>query len=90
MKNVVWRMLGAKIGKRVFDDGCTFTERRFVTIGDRCTLNAGSIVQCHSQEDGAFKSDRSASAPAPRSGWARSSTTACRSARACGSRPTRS
>ena len=52
-------MLGAKIGKRVFDDGCTFTERRFVTIGDRCTLNAGSIVQCHSQEDGAFKSDRS-------------------------------
>ena len=60
MKNVVWRMLGAKIGKRVFDDGCTFTERRFVTIGDRCTLNAGSIVQCHSQEDGAFKSDRSA------------------------------
>ena len=59
MKNVVWRMLGAKIGKRVFDDGCTFTERRFVTIGDRCTLNAGSVVQCHSQEDGAFKSDRS-------------------------------
>jgi non-ribosomal peptide synthetase-like protein len=60
MKNVIWRMLGAKIGKRVFDDGCTFTERRFVSIGDRCTLNAGSIVQCHSQEDGAFKSDRSA------------------------------
>ena len=56
--NVV-RVLGAKIGKRVFDDGCTFTERRFVSIGDHCTLNAGSIVQCHSQEDGAFKSDRS-------------------------------
>ena len=53
-------MLGAKIGKRVFDDGCTFTERRFVTVGDRCTLNAGAVVQCHSQEDGAFKSDRSA------------------------------
>ncbi len=59
-KSVIWRMLGAKIGKRVFDDGCTFTERRFVSIGDGCTLNAGSIVQCHSQEDGAFKSDRSA------------------------------
>lgn len=28
-----------------------------VTIGDHCTLNAGSVVQCHSQEDGAFKSD---------------------------------
>jgi acetyltransferase-like isoleucine patch superfamily enzyme len=33
-------------------------ERTFVTIGDDCTLNAGSIIQCHSQEDGAFKSDR--------------------------------
>ena len=30
----------------------------FTTIGDDCTLNAGSIVQCHSQEDGGFKSDR--------------------------------
>ncbi len=58
-KSVIWRMLGARVGRRVFDDGCTFTERRFVTIGDHCTLNAGSIVQCHSQEDGAFKSDRS-------------------------------
>ena len=27
-------------------------------IGDDCTLNAGTEIQCHSQEDGAFKSDR--------------------------------
>ena len=59
-KNLLWRLLGVRIGRRVFDDGCAFTERSFVTIGDRCTLNAGSIVQCHSQEDGAFKSARSA------------------------------
>ena len=58
-KGVVWRLLGAKVGRRVFDDGCAFTERSFVTIGERCTLNAGSTIQCHSQEDGAFKSDRS-------------------------------
>ena len=32
--------------------------RTLVTIGDDCTLNAGSDIQCHSQEDGAFKSDR--------------------------------
>jgi len=32
-------------------------EKTFVSIGDDCTLNAGSIIQCHSQEDGAFKSD---------------------------------
>ncbi|GAA1299574.1 hypothetical protein [Pseudonocardia xinjiangensis] len=29
-----------------------------MTLGDHCTLNAGSRIQCHSQEDGAFKSDR--------------------------------
>jgi len=58
-KNLLWRLLGVRIGRRVFDDGCAFTERSFVSIGDRCTLNAGSIVQCHSQEDGAFKSARS-------------------------------
>ncbi len=33
-------------------------EKTLVTIGDDVTLNAGSTVQCHSQEDGAFKSDR--------------------------------
>ena len=33
-------------------------ERTLVTIGDDVTLNAGSKIQCHSQEDGAFKSDR--------------------------------
>ncbi|MCF3960205.1 Pls/PosA family non-ribosomal peptide synthetase [Streptomyces fuscigenes] len=59
-KNVVLRLLGSRIGARVFDDGCSFTERPMVTVGDDCTLNAGSIVQCHSQEDGTFKSDRSA------------------------------
>jgi non-ribosomal peptide synthetase-like protein len=58
-KNVIWRMLGVRIGRRVFDDGCIFTERTLVTIGDDCTLNAGSKIQCHSQEDGTFKSDRS-------------------------------
>ena len=29
-----------------------------VTIGDDVTLNAGTNIQCHSQEDYAFKSDR--------------------------------
>jgi non-ribosomal peptide synthetase-like protein len=59
-KNVIWRLLGARIGKRVFDDGCSFPERTLVTVGDDSTLNAGTVIQCHSQEDGAFKSDRSA------------------------------
>jgi non-ribosomal peptide synthetase-like protein len=59
-KNVVWRGLGATVGKRVFDDGCHFTERSLTVLGDDVTLNAGSEIQCHSQEDGAFKSDRTA------------------------------
>ncbi|GAA0908936.1 hypothetical protein GCM10009549_16610 [Streptomyces thermoalcalitolerans] len=57
-KNVVLRLLGARVGKRVFDDGSVFPERTMVTIGDDCTLNAGTVIQCHSQEDGAFKADR--------------------------------
>ncbi|GFH39296.1 Pls/PosA family non-ribosomal peptide synthetase [Streptomyces pacificus] len=57
-KNLVWRLLGVRIGRQVFDDGCTLIERSLVAIGDECTLNAGTVIQCHSQEDGAFKSDR--------------------------------
>ncbi|MFC5213319.1 Pls/PosA family non-ribosomal peptide synthetase [Streptomyces coerulescens] len=57
-KNLIWRALGVRIGRMVFDDGCHLTERAMAALGDRCTLNSGSVVQCHSQEDGAFKSDR--------------------------------
>jgi non-ribosomal peptide synthetase-like protein len=56
-KSLIGRLMGTPIGRRVFDDGCMLTERRFATIGDDCTLNTGSILQTHSQEDGAFKSD---------------------------------
>jgi non-ribosomal peptide synthetase-like protein len=57
-KSFIWRLLGVRIGKRVFDDGCYISEKTMVGIGDSCTLNAGSVIMCHSQEDGAFKSDR--------------------------------
>ncbi len=56
-KAFAWRLHGMKIGKRVFDDGCDVSERTMVAIGDDCTLNIGSIIQSHSQEDGGFKSD---------------------------------
>jgi non-ribosomal peptide synthetase-like protein len=58
LRPVLLRLLGARIGRRVFDDGAGMPERRFTTIGDDCTLNAGTVLQCHSQEDGGFKSDR--------------------------------
>ncbi len=40
-----------RIGRRVFDDGCTIVDKSLVTIGNDCVLNAGSVVQPHSQED---------------------------------------
>jgi non-ribosomal peptide synthetase-like protein len=56
-KNVIWRMLGVRIGKQVFDDGCAIVEKTLATVGDRCTLGAGSTLQSHSLEDATFKSD---------------------------------
>jgi non-ribosomal peptide synthetase-like protein len=56
-KNVVWRLLGVRVGRRVFDDGASITERTLASIGDDVTLAAHTKVQSHSQEDGTFKSD---------------------------------
>ena len=58
-KNVIWRLMGVRIGRRVFDDGVHISERTLTTIGDDCVFNTGSKIQCHSEEDGTFKSDRS-------------------------------
>src|SRR5690606_37780748 len=59
-RNLIWRLLGVRIGRRVFDDGCQIPEKTLVTIGDDCTLNEGTVIQCHSLEDGTFKSDYTA------------------------------
>ena len=57
-KSFLWRLLGVRIGKRVFDDGCFISDRTLVTIGDGCTFNLRTWISTHSQEDGGFKSDR--------------------------------
>jgi non-ribosomal peptide synthetase-like protein len=59
-KPMIWRLMGVRIGRRVFDDGAHISERTLTTIGDHCVLNAGSRIYCHSQEDATFKSDRTA------------------------------
>ena len=59
-KALAWRLVGVRVGKRLFDDGAGMSEKNIVTIGDDVTLNAGAYIQCHSQEDYAFKSDASA------------------------------
>jgi non-ribosomal peptide synthetase-like protein len=55
-KGLAWRLLGVKVGKRLFDDGGYFTERSLVSLGDFVTLNAGSVLQSHTLEEGTFKS----------------------------------
>ena len=52
------RLRGMKVGRMLFDDGAGFPEAGLVTVGDHCCFNASSVVQCHSLEDGSFKSDR--------------------------------
>src|SRR5437867_2331947 len=57
-KTVIWRLMGVRIGRRVFDDGVHISERTLTTIGADCVLNNGSKIYCHTQEDATFKSDR--------------------------------
>ncbi len=56
-KNLVSRMLGVKVGRKVYDGGCSITERSLTEIGEGTNLNEGSVLQAHSLEEGVFKSD---------------------------------
>jgi non-ribosomal peptide synthetase-like protein len=56
-KVAMWRLLGVRMGRRVFDDGCSIVERTLTSVGSETTLNMASVLQCHSLEDGTFKSD---------------------------------
>ena len=55
-KSVIWRLVGVRMGRRVFDDGVYISEPTLTTIGDECVLNHESKIQCDSQEDGTYKS----------------------------------
>ena len=57
-KSVLWRLIGVRIGRRVFDDGVFISEPTLTSVGDECVLNQWSIIQCDSQEDGTYKSGR--------------------------------
>jgi non-ribosomal peptide synthetase-like protein len=59
-KTLTWRLLGVRVGKRLFDDGAGIPEKTLVTLGDDVVLNAGAVIQCHSLEDSTFKSDYTA------------------------------
>jgi non-ribosomal peptide synthetase-like protein len=57
-KNLLWRLIGVRFGKRVFDDGVYISEPTLTAIGDECVFNVRSVIQCDSQEDGTYKSGR--------------------------------
>jgi non-ribosomal peptide synthetase-like protein len=59
-KALIWGLIGVRMGKRVFDDGVYISEPTLTTVGDECVFNYRSIVQCDSQEDGTYKSGRTA------------------------------
>ncbi len=59
-KNLIWRLIGVRVGRRTFDDGVYISEPTLTTVGDECVLNERSKIQCDSQEDGTYKSGRSA------------------------------
>ena len=52
-----WRAVGVKVGACVFDDGVVISERTLTEIGDGATLNQNVMLQAHSLEEGAYKSD---------------------------------
>jgi non-ribosomal peptide synthetase-like protein len=55
-KNLILRLIGVRVGRRVFDDGVYISEPTLTAIGDDCVLNYLSKIQCESQEDGTYKS----------------------------------
>jgi non-ribosomal peptide synthetase-like protein len=56
-KNVISRLLGVKLGRMVFDDGCVFVDATLTEVGAYANLNERSLFQGHSLEEGVFKSD---------------------------------
>jgi len=57
-KSLLWRLIGVRMGRRVFDDGVYISEPTLTAVGDECVFNHRSIIQCDSQEDGTYKSGR--------------------------------
>lgn len=57
LRGLLWRLMGMRVGRQLFDDGCAAPEKSLVALGDHCTLGAMATLQSHSLEDGVFKSD---------------------------------
>ncbi len=58
LKNAISRLLGVRLGAKVFDDGCFFIDKTLLEVGDHANLNEACVLSGHSLEEGVFKSDR--------------------------------
>ncbi len=56
-RTMMFRAMGMKIGRKVFDCGRSVTERTLTEVGDYANINEGAVLQAHSLEEGVFKSD---------------------------------
>lgn len=56
-RTMMFRAMGMKVGKKVFDCGRSVTERTLTNVGDYANINEGAVLQAHSLEEGVFKSD---------------------------------
>lgn len=56
-RTMMFRAMGMKVGKKVFDCGRSVTERTLTEVGDYANINEGAVLQAHSLEEGVFKSD---------------------------------
>jgi non-ribosomal peptide synthetase-like protein len=57
MRNILSRLTGVRLGRKVFDDGGLLFDRTLLQIGDHANLNEYAILSAHSLEEGVFKSD---------------------------------
>lgn len=56
-RGLLLRLLGVKVGSKVYDGGAMITERTLTEIDGYANLNESCVLQAHSLEEGAFKSD---------------------------------
>jgi non-ribosomal peptide synthetase-like protein len=56
-RSMLLRVMGMKVGAKLFDCSLGIPERSLVEVGDYANLNEGCVLQAHSLEEGVFKSD---------------------------------
>ena len=81
-KGVIWRLLGVRIGRRVFDDGCSIIERSLVSVGSGARSPPGASSSAIPSRTASSSPTAPSSGPDAASAAAPSSITGSRWAKA--------